>query len=572
MQSRSSFTALIVVLAAGVLLSQTTRVLETAHSKTDPPVPQLAELPASAEQAMATVDPERIRAQVRFLASDLLEGRGTGQRGGDIAAEYIATQFALYGLKPAGDNGTFLQKVPLEGIATQGNSTFSLLPNHGAPIELNYLSDFVAMDNTGKQRADIDTGVIWMGYGIDAPEFDWNDYKDVDVRGKVLLMLVNQPQSDDPRSFGRALTYYGRWTYKFEEAARKGAAGVILIHKTDMASYGWNVVRNSWSGERSVLRNDAAPQLAMAAWIQLAVARKLTQACGMNLDEMIVAAGKRGFHPVALPARAKATIFSKVRDFDSSNVLAKLPGSDPRLNDEAVFYSAHYDHLGIVPGMPGHNIYNGAQDNATGVGILLEIARAFAAVKQPPKRTIYFAAVTAEEQGLLGSEYLGKHSPVPAGNISLALNYDDVPPLGVPEEVNVNGAERTTFYPAVERTAREFGLTIVPDARPEAGHYFRSDQFSFARAGVPAFSIDEGDQYRGHDREWGTQQADDYVAHRYHQPADQYRPEMDFRGDAVMARFGIALGWEAASQPSLVEWNEGDEFARVRAASQEGAQ
>jgi len=522
---------------------------------------------------MATVDPERIRAHVRFLASDLLEGRGTGQRGGDIAAEYIATQFALYGLKPAGDNGTFLQKVPLEGIATQEGSTLALLPASGPPIELNYHTDFVAMDNTGKQRDEIDAPLVWMGYGIDAPEFNWNDYQDVDVRGKVLLMLVNQPPSDDPKWFnGKALTYYGRWTYKFEEAARKGAAGVILIHKTEMASYGWNVVRNSWSGDRSYLRNDPAPKLALASWIQFDAAQKLARACGLNLEEMITAAGRRGFKPVPLPARVKATILSKVREFDSNNVIAKLPGSDPKLKEEAVLYSAHYDHLGIVPGMPGDNIYNGAQDNATGVGIVLEIARACAAAKQPPKRSLYFISVTAEEQGLLGSEYLGKHPPVPARDISLALNYDDVPTLGVPEEVNVTGAERTTFYPTVERTAQQFGLAIVPDARPEAGHYYRSDHFSFARAGVPAFSINEGDMYRGHDREWGKQQAEDYVAHHYHQPSDEYRPSMDFRGDAVMARFGIALGWEAANQPALVEWHEGDEFARVRAASQAGSQ
>jgi len=570
--SRLSSIALTVALAAGLLVSQTTHTSDTSRTaKPDPVVPQVSGLPSSAEQAMAAVDSERIRAQVRFLSSDLLEGRGTGQRGGEIAAEYIATQFALYGLKPAGDNGTFQQKVPLQGIATQDGTTLTLLPNNGAPQELKYRDDFVAMDNSGKPRNDIDAGLLWMGYGIDAPEFNWNDYRDVDVRGKVLLMLVNEPPSDDPKFFaGKALTYYGRWTYKFEEAARQGAAGVILIHKTDMASYGWNVVRNSWSGERSLLRDTGTPKLALAAWIQYDVARKLAQSCGMNLDEMIAAAGKRGFKARPLPARAKATLLSKVRNFDSSNVVAKLPGSDPTLRDEAVLYSAHYDHLGIVPGMPGHNIYNGAQDNATGVGILLEIARAFAAAKQPPKRTIYFASVTAEEQGLLGSEYLGKHLPVPAQDISLALNYDDVPPLGVPEEVNVAGAERTTYYPAVQRMARQFGLAIVPDARPEAGHYFRSDHFSFARAGIPAFSIDEGDKYRGHDREWGTEQAEDYVAHRYHQPSDEYRPSMDFRGDAVMARFGIALGWEAASQTALVEWQQGDEFARIRASSQAG--
>ena len=574
MISRHFRAALFLLVAAGLLVSQTNRSPNAAHSApADPAVPQVAGLPASAEQAMATVDPERIRAHVRFLASDLLEGRGTGQRGGDIAAEYIATQFALYGLKPAGDNGTFLQKVPLEGIATQEGSTLALLPASGPPIELNYHTDFVAMDNTGKQRDEIDAPLVWMGYGIDAPEFNWNDYQDVDVRGKVLLMLVNQPPSDDPKWFnGKALTYYGRWTYKFEEAARKGAAGVILIHKTEMASYGWNVVRNSWSGDRSYLRNDPAPKLALASWIQFDAAQKLARACGLNLEEMIAAAGRRGFKPVPLPARVKATILSKVREFDSNNVIAKLPGSDPKLKEEAVLYSAHYDHLGIVPGMPGDNIYNGAQDNATGVGIVLEIARACAAAKQPPKRSLYFISVTAEEQGLLGSEYLGKHPPVPARDISLALNYDDVPTLGVPEEVNVTGAERTTFYPTVERTAQQFGLAIVPDARPEAGHYYRSDHFSFARAGVPAFSINEGDMYRGHDREWGKQQAEDYVAHHYHQPSDEYRPSMDFRGDAVMARFGIALGWEAANQPALVEWHEGDEFARVRAASQAGSQ
>ena len=260
-------------------------------------------------------------------------------------------------------------------------------------------------------------------------------------------------------------------------------------------------------------------------------------------------------------------MISKVRPFDVNNVVAKLPGSDPDLKNEAVLYSAHYDHLGIVPGMPGDNIYNGAQDNATGCGILLEIARVFAAARQPPRRSIYFVSVTAEEQGLRGSEFLGQHPPVPAKVISLDLNYDDVPPLGVPEEVNVAGAERTTFYPTVESTAKDFGLKIVPDSQPGAGHYYRSDHFSFARAGVPAFSIDEGLKYSGHDREWGAQQAKEFVAQHYHQPSDEYRPEMDFRGDAVMARFGVALGWLAADQAALIGWKPGDEFAKARAGS-----
>jgi Zn-dependent M28 family amino/carboxypeptidase len=553
-----------------VLLLSLTAAISPAQSpaKSALPVPQVAALSPVAERAMASVDPEKIRAQVKFLASDLLEGRGTGARGGDIAAEYIATQFALYGLQPAGDHGSYLQKVAMVGIATQDDSTFALVPDKGQPMNLRNRVDFVAMDETGKTVANVDAPIVWIGYGIDAPEFNWNDYKDVDVKGKVLLMLVNEPPSDDPKYFGgQALTYYGRWTYKYEQAARMGAVGVLLIHKTDMASYGWNVVRNSWSGERAYLREDPAPKLQVASWIQLDVAAKLAAACGMSLDSMMAAAQTPGFKAIPLPGRLKAHIVSTVRPFESSNVIAKREGSDPKLKDEAILYSAHYDHLGIVPGMAGDNIYNGAQDNATGVGILLEIARAFAEAPQSPKRSVYFASVTAEEQGLRGSEYLGLHPPIPAKDISLDLNYDDVPPLGLPEQVNVSGAERTTFYPTVERTAKEFGLAIVPDSQPGAGHFYRSDHFSFARAGVPAFSIDEGDKYQGHDTEWGKQQARDYVAKHYHQPSDEYRPDMDFRGDAVMGQFGIALGWQAANQPENVGWQPGDEFAKGRGSN-----
>jgi len=565
MRKSALISLLLPILVAGLLFAQTASNSTDHPAKAKSTVPQVASLPPAAEQAMAAVDPEKIRAHVKFLASDLLEGRGTGARGGDIAAEYIATQLELYGLKPAGDNSTFMQKVPMVGILTQNSTTFALVPDKGQPVDLHNRVDYVAMDETTNTQDEVDAPIVWMGYGIDAPEFKWNDYKDVDVKGKVLLMMVNEPPSDDPKYFGgKALTYYGRWTYKFEEAARMGAAGVILIHKTDMASYGWDVVRNSWGGERAYLRDDPAPKLKLASWVQLDVARKLAQACGMNLDEMIAAAQKPGFKAMPLPAKVKANIVSTVRPFDVNNVVAKLPGSDPKLKEEAVFYSAHYDHLGIVAGMPGDNIYNGAQDNATGCGIVLEIARVLAAAKQQPKRSVYFAFVTAEEQGLRGSEFLGEHPPVPAKSVSLDLNYDDVPPLGEPQEVNVTGAERTTFYPTVERTAKEFGLAIVPDSQPGAGHYYRSDHFSMARVGIPAFSIDEGNKYEGHDREWGVQQAKEFVSKHYHQPSDEYRPEMDFRGDAVMARFGIALGWLAANQAAEVGWQPGDEFAKAR--------
>jgi Zn-dependent M28 family amino/carboxypeptidase len=528
-----------------------------------------ARLPAPAFAAMQTIDPERIRAHVRFLADDLLEGRGTGQRGGDIAAQYIATQFGLYGLKPAGDSGTYLQKVPMVGVTTLPESTFTIVSNSGQPMNLKLLDDYVTSNQTQQPQSDINTEIVYVGYGIEAPEYNWDDYKSTDVKGKVLLMLVNEPPSDDPRFFkGKALTYYGRWTYKYEEAARKGAVGVILIHKTDMASYGWDVVRNSWSGEAAYLKAEGVPKLTAASWVQLEVARKLAAAAGMDLDKMMVDALSRDFRPIPLPARLQAHLVSGIRPFDSNNVIGMLPGTSARLKNEAVMYTAHYDHLGIAPNQAGDKIYNGANDNATGCGILLEIARAYSAAGTKPARSIIFASVTGEEKGLLGSEYLGKHPPIPAGNISLDLNYDDVPPLGSPEETEVSGSERTDFYPVVQSTAKDFRLAIRPDARPEAGHYYRSDHFSLARVGVPSFSINEGMKYKGHDTNWGMQQAEDYTAKRYHQPTDEYHPDMDFTGDAAMARFGFALGWKAASMPQSVSWEKGDEFEPARLKSQ----
>jgi Zn-dependent M28 family amino/carboxypeptidase len=530
--------------------------------------PVSVRLPSAAFAAMETINPEHIRWHVRFLSHDLLEGRGTGQRGGDIAAEYMATQFAEYGLKPAGDNGSYLQKVPLVGITTLPETQFTLLPKQGAPMNLKPLDEYVAYDQTQQPQSDVDAEIVYVGYGIEAPEYNWDDYKGLDVRGKVLLMLVNEPSSDDPKFFkGKALTYYGRWTYKYEEAARKGAVGVILIHREDMASYPWEVVRNSNSGEKSHLKLEG-PALKVASWVQLDLAKKLTAASGMDLDKMMLDARSRDFSPVNLGAKLKAHMASKVRNFESNNVVAMLPGSNRNLKDEAVMFTAHYDHLGIRPDMPGDNIYNGAADNATGCGILLELARAYSVAKDRPGRSIIFAALTAEEQGLLGSEYLGKHPPIPAGKIALDLNFDDVQPIGAPEEVEVSGAERTTFYPWVQATAKEFRLAIRPDARPEAGHFYRSDHFSLARVGIPSFSINQGMKFKGHDEAWGMAQDKEYTEKHYHQPSDEYHPEMDFVGDAAMARFGFALAWEAASFSRLIGWQKGDEFEAARAKSQ----
>ncbi|HWW13980.1 MAG TPA: M28 family peptidase [Candidatus Dormibacteraeota bacterium] len=525
-------------------------------------------LPGAAFAAMQTINPEHIRWHVRYLSHDLLEGRGTGQRGGDIAAEYIATQFAEYGLKPAGDNGSYMQKVPLVGITTLPETKFSLVPKQGPAMHLKPLEEYVAYDQTQQLQSDVDVEIVYVGYGIEAPEYNWDDYKGVDVRGKVLLMLVNEPPSDDPRFFkGKALTYYGRWTYKLEEAARRGAVGVILVHKEDMASYPWDVVRNSDSGEKSYLKLES-PVLKVESWVPFEVAQKLAAASGMDLEKMMADARTRDFRPVNMGTKLKAHMVSKVRNFESNNVVAMLPGSNHKMNGEAVIYTAHYDHLGMRPEMPGDNIYNGAADNATGCGILLELARAYGVAREHPGRSIIFAAVTAEEQGLLGSEYLGRHPPIPAGKIALDLNYDDVKPLGAAEEVEVSGAERTTFYPWVQATAKEFRLAIRPDARPEAGHFYRSDHFSLARVGIPSFSINEGMKFKGHDEAWGIAQDKEYTEKHYHQPSDEYRPEMDFVGDAAMARFGFALAWEAASFTKLIGWQKGDEFEAPRIKSQ----
>lgn len=528
--------------------------------------------PANAAQqaAMNSIDSEKIRATVKYLSDDALEGRGTGQKGGDKAADWIAAQFKSYGLLPAGDNGTYFQSVSFYGVTTDGKQTqFAFVPKSGSEISLKFADDYVATDQTHSDKSEINAPIVYVGYGINAPEYNWDDYKGVDLKGKVVLMLVNEPPSDDPNFFkGRALTYYGRWTYKYEEAARRGAVAAILIHKTEMASYPWEVVRNSWGGESSLLQDDKDPKLKSAGWIQLEVARKLAQAAGHDLDQMLKDANSRSFKPVDLGVRLKETIVTKVRPFSSRNVVAKISGSDDKLKQQAVMYTAHYDHLGIHPDEPGDHIYNGAADNATGCGILLEMARAFSSASAKPKRGLIFASVTAEEQGLLGSKYLGQHPPIPARDISLDLNFDDIQPLGEPLQLVVSGAERTTIFPSVQKVAQSFGMEIQPDDHPEAGHYYRSDHFSMARVGVPAFSVNEGALFKGHDLVWGEEKERDYVTHRYHQPSDEYRADMDFTADAKLAKVGLVLGWEVANQPELAGWQQGDEFEKARKSAQ----
>lgn len=510
------------------------------------------------------VEAARIREFVKKLASDEFEGRGTGQKGGDAAADWIAKQFESFGLKPAGDKDTYFQEVPMMAVKTLPSSTFAFVPAKGEAVPVKYADELVTNNEAQDENIDIDAPIVFVGFGITAPEYQWDDYKGVDLKGKVALLFVNEPESNDEKFFkGKALTYYGRWTYKYEETARHGAVATLIIHRTDLASYGWDVVRNSWGTERSYLRRDGTPKLEAASWIQLDVAKKLVGMAGLDLDKLYKDAQKREFKPTELPVRFKAHLASSLRPFVSRNVVAKLVGSDEKMRDEAVLYTAHYDHFGIDPSLKGDQIYNGAVDNATGSGILIELARVWAA-SPAPKRSLLFAAVTAEEQGLLGSEYFGKHPPIPAGKISLDLNYDALAPLGEPEEVEVSGAERTTFYPAVQAAAKDFKLKIKPDAQPGAGHYYRSDHFSLARVGIPSFSISQGMKFKGHDTAWGEAQAKDYNEHHYHQVSDEFHDDWKFEGLAKMTEFGYQLGMWAADRSTLVEWQKGDEFEGAR--------
>ena len=530
------------------------------------------------KNAEKEIDAARIAAHVKFLSDDLMEGRYPGLRGGDLAATYVATQFALDGLKPAGDDGTYFQQINFVGMKAKGGETSAeIVPGSGAAIALKYGDDYTVSNQTLTPSVDVEAPVVFVGYGATAPEFDWDDYKNVDVKGKVILCIVGDPPSNDPKFFGgAALTYYGRWTYKFEQAARMGAVGALIIHKTDLASYGWEVVKNSNTSEKTYLRDDKNPRLKAASWIQLDVAKKLFAAAGMDFDKEFAAAGKKGFKAVELPVKWKVHVASVVRPFQSANVVGVLPGT--KKPDHAVLYTAHYDHLGFVAGpdgnpkTPGDFIYNGAADNGTGVGMILELARVWGEFSRsndgPLPHSVIFSAVTAEEQGLLGSQYLGQNPPIPASQIALDINYDMVLPIGVPLETNVNGAQRTDFYPEVEKTAKEFGLTIVPDPRPSAGSYYRSDHFSLSRVGIPAFSVETGPLYEGHDRAWGVAKFQDFEDHDYHNFSDNYRPDWDFAGNAKLDRFGMDLGWQVIATDKPIRWNKGDEFEAARLKSE----
>jgi Zn-dependent M28 family amino/carboxypeptidase len=516
---------------------------------------------AAQRSASIPVDTAAIDAHLRFLASDLLEGRAPATRGGRIAAEYIAAQFQALGLEPAGANGTYFQPVALVGMTPEPTLAWGKVG--GAADTLAYRDAFVAWGE--RPEADIAASgeVVFVGYGIRAPEWQWDDYKGTDLHGKVLLMLVNDPGLVDSTVFlGKILTYYGRWTYKLEEAARQGAAGAILIHTTESATYPWEVVRGSWSVEQFKLDQPHSPSIAFAGWVTEASARNALLKAGLNLDSLSRAAARRDFHPVATGVTAWARIHSALRRVESENVAARIRGRDPRLASQAVLITAHWDHKGIGPAIRGDSIYNGAEDNASGVAAILGSAKA---LMQLPRtaRSILFVATTAEESGLLGSEAYVQRPLVPLGQTAAVLNLDVTNVRGLTRDIGALGMDRSTLGPVFEAAARAESLTVAsqPDVR---GSFFRSDHFPFARSGVPALSIKPGVDFVGRPKGWGEEQENIYNQQRYHQPSDEYQPSFRYAGIAQQVRVTVRAARAIANDPSLPRWLSSSEFQRPR--------
>ena len=511
------------------------------------------------------LSPDRIKADVAYLSSDRLEGRGPGTRGEELTIDHIAGEYKKASLKPMGVDGTYFQPVPLVRVFTSPKSTLKATKGDDT-LDIACDEEFSGTSHTQTDLEQFDAEAVFVGHGITAPEFDWDDYKGIDVKGKVVVLFTNEPPSDDPKFFGgKALTYYGRWTFKFEEAARRGAKACFIIHTNETAGYPYSVVRPLDGAQ--LKRDPAQPALAFAGWLSRKAGEKLLALAGRTVEDALKAADTKGFKPVSLGVTLKGNIPTRIEKIVSNNVVGMVEGSDPALKSEAVVFTAHWDHLGIGRVVGGDAIYNGAADNATGCGLLMELARAWAAQNPKPKRSALFLAVTAEEKGLLGSKYYAQHPVVPLGKTALNLNFDMILPLGVPESIVVTGADRTTAWPGVKAVAEKQHLEIEADERAHLGIFYRSDHFSMARAGVPAFSVAPGGKFKGKPADFARKARQEFNDKAYHSPQDEMRPDWDFSGFAVLARFALDVAREAADADRLATWNPGDEFRPAREKS-----
>ncbi len=548
------------LLAGAFLLTSTLAAGRPSAGRTETP---------EVRRAAGKITEEVLRAHTKLLASDLLEGRGPATRGDSLAEAYIQSQMEAMGVKPGAPGGGWIQKVPLVGMRAAFSAPAVFRSERGSAEGVPG-NDLVAFSGVQEAEARIeDAEIVFVGYGIVAPEYQWDDYKDTDLSGKVLLMMNNDPENDPNLFAGKTRLWYGRWDYKYLMAAKKGAAGAIIIHTTPSAGYPWHVVQNSWAGENFELPDDGSPRIRIKMWATEELSRTVARLGGQDLDALRASAESRSFRPVPLGVKFSFALSNAIVRKESGNVIGQIPGGDPGVSKEAIVYTAHHDHFGIKPGSRPEDdvIYNGAIDNASGVASILCVARAFADLPGRPRRSVYFAFVAGEEQGLLGSQYLVEHPPVPAGRIAADINIDEANWFGKTRDISLIGLGKSSLDRDVIAVAKTQGRIVKPDQFPDRGRFYRSDQFNFARAGVPSAYLKFGTDVIGRPAGWGREQVEAYEKQTYHQPSDEYRESYDFSGAVEDARLAFLLGLRVANADAMPRWTKGDEFeaARVKA-------
>jgi len=534
------------------------------------------ELALRLEPALEAITPDGLLAHIKVLASDEFEGRAPGTKGEELSVKYITDQFKKIGLQPGNPDGTYTQEVPLAGIKSEPQMSFVV---GDKTIDLKYPDDFIASSTRLQPEIKISNSeVVFVGYGIVAPEYGWDDYKNVDVRGKTLLMLIGDPPIPDPKDpskldekmfKGKAMTYYGRWTYKYEIAAQKGAAAAVIIHQTESAGYPYSVVRTSWGKENYEIDspNKNADALEARSWITLDAAKKLLTACGQDFDALKKSAITKEFRPAVLDAKANIDIKQQLRSFKSHNVIGKLEGSDPKLRDEYIIYTAHWDHLGRNPNLQGDQIYNGAVDNASGVASLIQLAAAFAKLNPPPKRSVLFIATTAEEAGLLGAKFYAQHPLYPLEKTLADVNIDTINPWGKTRDIEDLSNNNSMLDDLLATGAKRNGRVMKPNSQPEKGGFYRADHFEFSKRGVPSLYTGGGKDFIGKPPDFGQQKKDDYTAHHYHQVSDEVNLNWDLSGAVQDVQLLFEVGYQVANGDNFPEWKPESEFKRNRDAT-----
>ena len=533
------------------------------------------ELALRLQPALDAITPDGLLAHIKILASDEFEGRAPGTKGEELSVKYISDQFKQIGLKPGNPDGSYVQEVPLVGIKSEPRISFTV---GDKTTELKCPDDFVASSPRLQPEIKVNNSdVVFVGYGIVAPEYGWDDYKDANVRGKTILMLINDPAIPDPKDSskldvkmfkGKAMTYYGRWTYKYEIAAQKGAAAAVIIHETGPAAYPYSVVKTSWAKENYEIDapNKNMDAVEVRSWITLDVAKKLLADCGQDFDGLKKSATTKEFRPVALNAKANMDIKQQLHSFKSRNVIGKLDGSDPKLQDEYVIYTAHWDHLGRHAELQGDQIFNGAIDNASGVASVIQLAGAFTKLNPPPKRPVLFMATTAEEAGLLGARFYAQHSLYPLEKTLADINIDTVNPWGKTRDIEDLSNNNSTLDDLLAAAAKRNGRVMTPNSQPEKGSFYRADHFEFSKLGVPALYTGGGKDFIGKPADFGQQKKDDYTAHRYHQVSDEVDPNWDLSGAVQDIDLLFEVGYQVANADKFPEWKPGTEFKARRDA------